>query len=385
MCGRVLFQFYSNLCSYWRSSLRLCSLILLVFSMMTRSGRRVVLHVDVNKTIVMADSAQNQSLRETLNMALAETCYGTVNDAGEFVWNGELPSALNGPATHTDNAISYRKYSWQVFPDPEPGTNFAEFKKAKKARRQLTGRFAESEGPASSLSRVLDKLEREQDGIFLADSFLSSMWQLHQSDMCFSVIFRTFGDDYEEVVSEWNDFCLGKHPRYPQVSMPQRVVEKVAAWERRENDVWLHTDTVDNEGSGASSTLRSLAEAKAWYLRNTADGHSLFIRDHWYPWRKAGERAHQGKVLPIAVDMQGRLRADEPVQIFFDDNVQPERAKIVDVVATLPNGQRLYQKDIWRRFCIRVDPLEVMTQLDYFDRHVRRVVEQETQSSPTQS
>ncbi len=46
--------------------------------METAQPDRLVLHFDVNKTLVMTDPAGSKTLEDTINDILSETCYGTI-------------------------------------------------------------------------------------------------------------------------------------------------------------------------------------------------------------------------------------------------------------------------------------------------------------------
>jgi hypothetical protein len=49
--------------------------------------KKLVLHIDVNQTIVMCDSAQNQPLEVTLNKIIANEAWGAVVEKeGALVW-----------------------------------------------------------------------------------------------------------------------------------------------------------------------------------------------------------------------------------------------------------------------------------------------------------
>ena len=47
------------------------------------------------------------------------------------------------------------------------------------------------------------------------------MIKLREMGREFNIIFRTFGIDLPEVLEEFNVFCMGEHPLYPDIKMPE--------------------------------------------------------------------------------------------------------------------------------------------------------------------
>jgi hypothetical protein len=63
------------------------------------SGRKLVVHFDINGTIVMTDSVKNEPLEFTLNSIIASQAWGVVQEKeGGNVWRLSFDSlALNRP------------------------------------------------------------------------------------------------------------------------------------------------------------------------------------------------------------------------------------------------------------------------------------------------
>ena len=53
----------------------------------------------------------------------------------------------------------------------------------------------------------------------LIPSFFDLLVHLKRSGRSFTVCFRTFGEDLPSVAEDYNNFCEGKHPLYPDVRM----------------------------------------------------------------------------------------------------------------------------------------------------------------------
>lgn len=56
--------------------------------------------------------------------------------------------------------------------------------------------------------------EENECRVFLLPSFLKLIVYLKKNKRNFSIIFRTFGDDAENIKIEFNNFCDGLHPCY---------------------------------------------------------------------------------------------------------------------------------------------------------------------------
>ena len=103
------------------------------------------------------------------------------------------------------------------------------------------------------------------------------------------------------------------------------------------------------------------AELKAQSRR----GRTLAISDDYVWWSLHGERSDGGKLLVLD-------GGDEQIQeIFFDDNLECERAGIVDVRKLDVDEGRTCRSDVeWpdlkRKHLLKVEPLEVILNDDYF-------------------
>jgi hypothetical protein len=53
--------------------------------------------------------------------------------------------------------------------------------------------------------------------VFIIPAFFELLLHLKATHRSFSLVFRTFGKELNEVVTEFNAFCEGRHPLYPQV------------------------------------------------------------------------------------------------------------------------------------------------------------------------
>jgi hypothetical protein len=274
----------------------------------------LLLHFDINKTIIITDSALDLSIDQALNSLLSECIWGTLKknrdqcEAGST--SGLRGDKMTGVEVHprsylktgtrnedenSDENVDNYKWSvsdWKIC-SPLPSKNapqadsvtFNEFvenfhfdgKMTKTERRQFKRRFTQKgmpgeealesfrlleesmKFPAQSLeiknSEISDK-KRKADLVdnlmdnhadFYSESNMGQMLKsgyyhilpsffklvsyLHQLDVDFRIIFRTFGIDVEKVSEEFNIYCEGKHPLFPVEKNPRKI----------ENNLEYHT------------------------------------------------------------------------------------------------------------------------------------------------
>mmetsp|Transcript_22083 Transcript_22083/g.42145 ORF Transcript_22083/g.42145 Transcript_22083/m.42145 type:complete len:331 (+) Transcript_22083:375-1367(+) len=186
------------------------------------ASRHLVLNFDVNKTIVMVDSVTGKSMEDIVNAILAGAVWGLVEHGG--VWR----CSVDEPSIHRpeEGLVSYYDYLEARLPGKEN----------KKQRDDLSAVFTEPGEPGHALRSYFDDLMNalllpehvrgtdaardvglHGDSVFIIPAFFQLLIKLKAERRSFSVIFRTFGKEMEEVVLEFNSFCEGRHPMYPGV------------------------------------------------------------------------------------------------------------------------------------------------------------------------
>ena len=235
--------------------------------------RRLVLHFDLNRTVLMSDSAGGRGMEDTLNYLLSEVCRGTVHPAtkehrGRWVAADLPPSSASPPAevaggralstykAFVDTAFPYVKTGEQPLPPEAKGADAATFNKAMKKKRKAaqssftsSGQPGERHAPAlqhllknmhfpagDARSRAQAMSKELEPGIlaetwgcgryFLLPSFLNFLVYLQSNDALMRAVrisYRTFGKDLEEVAKELDVFAAGKHPLFPGQALDPRL------------------------------------------------------------------------------------------------------------------------------------------------------------------
>ncbi|OQR84867.1 hypothetical protein ACHHYP_12572 [Achlya hypogyna] len=367
--------------------------------------KKLVLHFDLNRTIVMSDVAGGRSMENTLNYLLSECTYGRV-DGNQWVCVSKEPS-LAPPAP---SLVTYKKFVDDMYPYNSMAVGAMEDVKAfnksqKKQRTALQSAFTSGPGlpVAPSYNHVLDCLHfpegptrdaAKEAARSLGDSGLKDAWSagryyllpsfLHflvymaetSSDAIeLSVVFRTFGEDITEVAKELDFLCNGTHPLFPGKTLPEsmRLQPPYATFYRNGFDAQgtaLALNTLQKVPFNADTTPESFYPADVSIVRGfaaikqtlaatlTKARRVTAIRDYWEWWSAHAEHAEYGKLLLVTP-------GEGPATVFFDDHIEAAEAHIVDVrdAATGDVVPFAVAKDTYLK---RVEPYYAITDPQYY-------------------
>jgi hypothetical protein len=213
----------------------------------------ILLHFDVNKTLIQSDSVQAKSIEECIREAIAELFWGFTRTEGEK--SGEI---LGKDATVQEEATSSRKnlLVWEWAPEkpscnppretrpgaPNKLVNYAEYCKQvfsdKDERKDAIRSFSRcgNEQAKEEMDKLLKKaLEKIQlpPGVqesaaalevglkgccyLMSPSVFHFVASLQREKRTFALLFRSFGTDHEIIKDEWNAFCDMRHPIFSEL------------------------------------------------------------------------------------------------------------------------------------------------------------------------
>ena len=147
----------------------------------------LILHFDINRTLIACDKVQQKSVRDVIVNTLA--------DQTEGLWGSQL--------THPICYSDYVKH--HLFPNPTLS------KEIKKKQKEEICRFLdvmrEQEHPLyptlqRKYDQALSKLNQQEGMIF--PSFYKLLDYLEERGISYTLVFRTFGGDAPEVAAELN-------------------------------------------------------------------------------------------------------------------------------------------------------------------------------------
>ncbi|KAG7387940.1 hypothetical protein PHYPSEUDO_013338 [Phytophthora pseudosyringae] len=247
---------------------------------MAASKRRsVVLHFDLNRTVLMSDAAGGRTMENTVDYLLSECTWGYVNPSSPSEWvcvsdvssiEPPVDEATNGP-----NLISYKQFVDDAHPYQSlataQGSDIDQIKAvnkaAKKRRTALQSAFTGGdEAPGrrvrGSFEDVMQRLHFPEGGqreaakqlaatlpksrlqeawsegrYYLLPSFLQFLSYLAspkvtEQELDVKLVFRTFGDDIVEVARELELLVDGQHP-VGLPALPERFRLKLEPSARR--------------------------------------------------------------------------------------------------------------------------------------------------------
>ncbi|CAK9105194.1 Hypothetical protein (Fragment) [Durusdinium trenchii] len=371
----------------------------------------LLLHFDVNKTVIQSDSVQMKGVEEGIREGIAELFWGVVDkNAGTWEWIKAEPSCT--PPKDDILAVGTTPYNYTQW--------CKRCMKDKKAMKEAVRSFSLVEGKPveKEMNRLLQMTmrkmqlkhevrktkEAEAAGLHgttfnMFPALFQLVAQLQRQRRPFGILFRSFGADHEKIQQEWNAFCELKHPIFSrliedlgpmdgsakEIGIPDRRIHSIHTLYRDAHGPMVMLDTFTNgpEDQPWDSWVRSFPKpnndtrnGKVWVKQvlkpRVVEGMTGFrkfclerlnkqataaIKDDWAWWQFHGEQAHAGKLMTL-------LRRKDSAQVFFDDNIEPFDARIVDC-------RDEYDKPVadsiaLEKYLVKVNPVEAMLDDNYF-------------------
>jgi hypothetical protein len=365
------------------------------------SRKHLILHMDINKTIIQVDQAGGRSLEDVLNSNVAATVYGTV-DSKDGTWKalfGPFDKSAIPPSSATDEILTYDAYIDRLHCEPQGMQELPRkekdtvWKSISNLRRQATGKFTHTGEPGAAYAPLVE-LQRQHlqhdDGYYhIIPSFFKLINTLSELDMSFTLIFRTFGSDLDSVLREWKTFIQGEHVCKPSGPILQKMREKYT--EPLCGSVYRHKDEMyicyGPQASLSSRLSAEFDEADSFrileHLKHvrgcTAASKTSFaeLKDHlveyfaqsnnvgglvdYYPnWAQGAERRTGGKVFPLS------LKDESNYYVFFDDNIFiGDERSIVDV-READGAESIMDPEVEKRYCVQVNAFKAIVNDNYF-------------------
>lgn len=386
----------------------------------------LVINFDINKTIILKDKTKNYDFESCVKSTIVDYAWG-IFDESKKTWN--LTENYLSYKRPRPELINYRKYIKIIHPNkteeeiPEREERFKKNQEIKKLKDRLFQEFINKGQPGEKLKEIYeDYLKRikipkevkneiskensiypsfykdlyENDYIFVFPSLFRTMIELQSQNRIFTLIFRTFGLDFEEVIKEYNDFCEGKHPlfngsnkKYPQIkfngengSKDYRITEKsigiIYRFDENINSIYLVLGSLkrnfeiktseelynyykDRINKGEVNIIQGGKKIFEFINDNSNEGkiNALCINDHYDTWYRYDKKETCGKPMLIDPD-------NKNVEVFFfDDNITGNESNIVDCRDT-KTGKSVQDKIFRDKYLIRVDTLKAAEDEYYF-------------------
>jgi len=357
----------------------------------------LVLHFDVNKTIVMSDACQGYSVSKVVGEVLGRATHGTVSTERGWSWNGQAPSPV---PQETSGHVSYM--SWLRQQDFSADEQLTRLNTLGQQDDKVAGVAATRDRMEAALQLPSGEVGDRYRALFDRGTFPSTQpWRyvvgaffrlvetLSARGRRFAIVIRTFGTDIGNgLCKEINAFAEGRHPLYPTAGRfdgtdgrPDLRISlddpsSHGSFYRDSSGTSLVLGTLERPPPDDGVSEVGLRHFEGQGLRVVA-GHAaiaseiaglsarrglLALRDYWPWWGKVrNEKADAGKVLYVDT-------ADLTTHpIFFDDHVSREDAEDAHIVDVRDlSGASLPYSAVAGVHVIRSEPLECLTDPDYF-------------------
>ena len=294
---------------------------------------RLVLHFDVNKTILMVDPASGLSALDVATDLVAASAWGTVQ--GDTWTALDVPLSVDPPApgahTFADFAKNILHHGYTL--------DAAENRRRKCETRRVQQSFCDEGAPGARFVKLRDLIHESlranvmptaapsgdaaaTAGISLVPSYFVLLDELLSAKRNVQMIFRTFGGDLDHVVAEHNAWCT----RAEHAGAADLVIREFGTFSRtgpHSNNVELTAVSPDSSGGGVTHVhgIRAIHDfleldpRRCWALT-----------DDYRSWWESHEASSGGKLMPFDP-------SDADVHhIFLDDNIGAS----TDAVRRLP-------------------------------------------------
>ncbi|GMF67523.1 unnamed protein product [Phytophthora fragariaefolia] len=396
---------------------------------MASRQRSVVLHLDLNRTVLMSDAAGGRSMENTVDYLLSECSWGVVR-ASE--WRCVSSAASVAPPAETPDAAALVTYK-QFVDDAHPFQSVAAGgdvdavkaanRAAKKRRTALQSAFTGGEhapgcrvrGSFEHVMRLLHFPEGQQRDAakklaaampacrlreawsegryYLLPSFLQLLSHVAapRSGLDVKLVFRTFGDDIGDVARELDLLADGRHPA-GLPALPDKFRLRLEPSARR-------VATFYRDGFGADGTALAVGTLNKVPFSAKHAEEGAAAPDNFYAaaepgvdvvrgfdaiqktldamleeastlalrdyWEWWSAHAEDGQYGKLLLIDQEKAEKDGDVVVFLDDHIEAHHAHIVDVRDTRSGAPIDFEKSRGK-YLQRVEPFAAITDPNYF-------------------
>ncbi|KAM3914864.1 uncharacterized protein RB166_017282 [Leptodactylus fuscus] len=309
--------------------------------------RKLILHLDLNNTILVSDAATGQGPRAALNSYLSTVVWGRIGDTGEWQLVSDQPS-VKPPC---EDATNYYTYFGR-------DGNFVDGKIGQHFRGVFDDHMRLLEWPGKADKRFAQKGEDGKSYNWILPSFFHLLESLCLQQRQFCVILRTFGVDLPSVLRSVHAALQGEHPHFPQLKQMPLTADltpgKIRCSKR---------DIVLTHGPDRVSTRPK--ERNVYQYFSCMEGIGGF-QDHFDWWARNNFTASGGK--PFWVDP-----TDCNTQhIIVDDNIRlGESDTIVNSRVLLDKekgkeSRKALTSELYDICLVQTDLLRAIAHKDYF-------------------
>ena len=386
----------------------------------------LIINFDINKTVILKDKSKNLDFESCVKSCLVNYSWGIFDESTKKWTLTENYLSHKKPRPELMNYYKYMKIvhkskTEEEIPDKEE--RYIKNQEIKKLKDRLSLEFLDKGQPGEKLrdlyndylkrvkipKEIMDEINKENsiypsffkdlyqnDYIYIFPSVFRTMIELQSQNRIFTIIFRTFGFDFDEVINEFNSFCEGNHPlyngskeKYPKIkfngengSKDYRINEKnigiIYRFDEDINNIFLvlgclsrinsiknpndlYLNYKERKDKGEINIIKGGKEIFEFINKNSTEGkiNSFCINDHYETWYKYDKKSTCGK--PMFIDSKNK----NIKVFFFDDNITKDEFSIVDC-RDINTGKSIEDKTLKEKYLIRADTLKASEDEYYF-------------------
>lgn len=273
-----------------------------------------LIHMDINRTIIAVDSAQNKPLKSCLDSALAKRYYA--------LWDKSLEKPIN----------YYDYVYFHQFPGKRDDKQIAKNRKQALKNLPLAAKGISKELHQKIMADIQAILSLyKQEPFFIFPSFYALVDYLEKNNHSYSIVFRTFGHDLSEVK---------KH-------LHEQIGFTIKQGYYKKGQLYF-----DHQIISSYEDMYNLFKQHKF----------LAISDDFFYWSHNQEKRENAKLFPI------NRNSKAIKEVFFDDNIQlysPTHGTIINPVS-LEGTPLDINELIQNKILIPVDMIEAILNKNYF-------------------
>jgi hypothetical protein len=321
----------------------------------------LVLHFDINETILVGDEAGGDTREDCLNKMICKSAFVLMNDGQEMDGDDKQPSMSRRALAHTKKLSPSRWWNgsqikggegdtsgesppplytgWEWPPNACPYYRTTFKKRAKSftlndgaAYRPLYHELEKRIAFLPDDVRAPDGHEYPHALHHMLPAFFHTLYELKQSGRSFGLVLRTFGSDLPDIAEALNVFARGEHPLYKDFRDESLILTRErmfrGRWREKNGDSedieyqllrWSDNDeeaTSFNDGVVASGDAELLNILEHCTVAGVQDHYSYWDENNNAPWAGKPIWTHR---RPSASASGKNSRNCH--HIFFDDNI----------------------------------------------------------------
>ena len=297
-----------------------------LYNKITKS-KKYVIHFDVNKTIILSDSAHNNTLRASLNAIFADTCcYGKIiKHNNQSIWKAEM---ITTDESKADGLMLYGAFVREQLPYNDPDV----YTQIRKQRRMLLDTFTDDGKDGEMFQSELDNVYQKMVNRYFTKSFENFIHFMQKSGKEYSIVFRTFGMDLPAVIKRFNQFC--QENGYSELMVSDKSQQCCFVYNDGELCLIVGNIEMEHErilNGMTKENVKNMDRLKFYDDKNVKiiqgydnvkeymdgislrDGKTLCVRDDYIWWGINNEESQYGKIL-LLNSMHNDVHS-----MFFDD------------------------------------------------------------------